>query len=142
MRRQNSNNNNNQEAKAAEDDDVTSSKNQRRLLELYSELCKFHDVMMVCSVSDREKLLGHARSISTLFLSEAAGLPEHVAHIALGGMEKVQSVRFALRDEDEFFEATPVAVAMDSTASEPRWSRFFPHKKLTCHSYYPTTARG
>ncbi|KAL7542840.1 hypothetical protein ACHAXR_012149 [Thalassiosira sp. AJA248-18] len=95
----------------ADDNDVTSSKNQRRLLELYLELCKFHDITMVCSVSDRENLLSYARKISTLFLPDEGAdqqdscLPEYVAHVALGGMEKVQAVRFALRDEDEFFES-------------------------------------
>ena len=92
--------------------DVTSSANQRRLLELYVELCKFHDVMMLCSESDRERLLEYARTISTRFLDDNSTnksndkicLPEYVAHVALGGMEKVQAVKFALNDEDEFFE--------------------------------------
>lgn len=101
------------EAKVAEENDVTSSVNQRRLLELYMELLKFRDVIAVCSASDREKLLDHAQKISRLFLSEDGASPdqsnddrlsEYVAHVALGGTEKVQAVRFALRDEDEFFE--------------------------------------
>ena len=97
-------------------DDVASSKNQMRLLELYLELCKFHDAMTLCSVFEREKLLKYARLIAARFLSEDDGaknkfygncLSEYVAHVALGGMEKVQAVRFALRDEDEFFEGDP-----------------------------------
>mmetsp|Transcript_7437 Transcript_7437/g.16861 ORF Transcript_7437/g.16861 Transcript_7437/m.16861 type:complete len:1957 (+) Transcript_7437:3-5873(+) len=96
--------------KVDDNNDVTSSKNQRQLLELYMELCQFHNAMRVCSVSDREKLLDYAKAISTRFLLEENNgsnkycLPEHVAHVALGGMEQVQAVRFALRDEDEFFE--------------------------------------
>jgi len=98
------------EAKLVDDDDVTSAINQRRLLELYVELCKFHDAMMVCSESEREKLLGYARDISTRFLEDSDQgsnrncLSERVSQVALGGMEKVQAVRFALNDEDSFFE--------------------------------------
>ena len=73
-------------------------------LELYLELCKFHDAMMVCSVSDREKLLDYARSIYWADPRNDNRLPEYVTLAALGGMEQVQAVQFALRDEDEFFE--------------------------------------
>jgi hypothetical protein len=106
-----------QNAKVENDhDDIASSTNQRRLLELYLELCKFHEAMMLCSVFEREKLLKYARLIAARFLSEDDGakdkfngncLSEYVAHVALGGMEQVQAVRFALRDEDEFFEGDP-----------------------------------
>ena len=94
-------------------EDVKSSINQYKLLDLYLEMCNFHDVVTVCSTADRDKLLMHARVISARFLAEDNGvnylahdhcLPEHIAHIALGGIEKVQAVRFALSDEDEFFE--------------------------------------
>jgi hypothetical protein len=97
-------------------DDVASSTNQMRLLELYLELCKFRDATTLCSVFEREKLLKYARLIAGRFLLEDYGaistsnekcLPEYIAHLALGGMEKVQAVRFALRDEDEFFECNP-----------------------------------
>ena len=93
--------------------DVKSSLNQCKLLDLYLEMCKFHDAVMVCSTSDRDKVLMYARVIAARFLTEDNGvnyldhencLPEHIAHIALGGIEKVQAVRFALSDEDEFFE--------------------------------------
>ncbi len=101
---------------ANEDDligDVKSSMNQYKLLDLYLEMCNFHDVVVVCSTSDRDKLLTHARVIAARFLAEdnvinylarEHCLPEHIAHIALGGIEKVHAVRFALSDEDEFFE--------------------------------------
>jgi hypothetical protein len=97
-------------------DDVASSTNQMRLLELYLELCKFRDATTLCSVLGREKLLKYARLIAGRFLLEDNSakvisngncLSEYVAHVALGGIEKVQAVRFALRDEDEFFECEP-----------------------------------
>ena len=90
--------------------DVKSSSNQRRLLELYAELWKFHDAVMVCSESNREQLLAYARTISSRFLEDKDGqssehcLPEHIACAALGGTEKVHAMRFALNDEDSFFE--------------------------------------
>lgn len=96
--------------------DVTSSINQNKLLDLYLEMYKFHDAVKVCSLVDRDKLLGYARELSTRFLTEDNGinyqthknlLPEHVAHAALGGLEKIQAVRYALSDEDEFFEGAP-----------------------------------
>ncbi|KAL3767637.1 hypothetical protein ACHAWU_010430 [Discostella pseudostelligera] len=76
--------------------DITSSTNQNKLLDLYLEMNKFHDALTVCSASGRDKLLMHARVISARFLTEDNGvnyqaqenfLPEHVAHIALGGVE-------------------------------------------------------
>ncbi|KAL7545175.1 hypothetical protein ACHAWF_008526, partial [Thalassiosira exigua] len=98
----------------SEDEEIASSRNQRRLLKLYLELRQFHDVVTVCSASDREKLLDRARWLSTRFIpKDEAGeldannercLPEHVSYAALGGIEKVQAVRFSLTDEDAFFE--------------------------------------
>ncbi len=97
-------------------DDVASSTNQMRLLELYLELCKFRDATTLCFLLEREKLLKYARLIAGRFLLEDYGaigtsnencLSEYIAHLALGGIEKVQAIRFALRDEDEFFECNP-----------------------------------
>jgi hypothetical protein len=91
------------------DKDVTSSHIQRKLLELYLELLQFHDATLICSESDRERLLSRARYISTRFLafdnSENNGaLPDFVADVALGGVEQVLSVMRAIEDEDDFFD--------------------------------------
>lgn len=115
----------NGEDTTVDDNDVTSSKNQLRLLELYLDLCQFHNAMLVCSVPDREKMLSQARKISTRFLldddaddqHDSSVLPEYVAHVALGGMEKVQAVKFALRDEDDFFEGDNGGDGFDSIRS-------------------------
>jgi hypothetical protein len=89
--------------------DVTCARIQQQLLELYLELLQFHDAARVCSESDRERLLAHARYISTRFLafddSENNGaLPDFVVELALGGTEQVLSVRRAIEDEDDFFD--------------------------------------
>ncbi|KAK1747786.1 DENN domain-containing protein [Skeletonema marinoi] len=91
------------------DKDVTSSHIQKQLLELYLELLQFHDATLICSESDRERLLTRARYISTRFLAfgsseNSSTLPEFVADAALGGVEAVVSVRRAIEDEDDFFD--------------------------------------
>jgi hypothetical protein len=107
-------------------DDVTSSSNQIRLLDLYLELYKFHEALMLCSLLDREKLLTYARSIAARFLSDHVSaddkangncLSDYVGYIALGGMEQVQAVRFALRDEDEFFDGDDSSDGFDAIRS-------------------------
>ncbi|KAL9179777.1 hypothetical protein ACHAXT_007747 [Thalassiosira profunda] len=108
-----------------DDNDATSAPNQRRMLALYLELCTFRNALSACSASDRETLLDYARTISQRFLPEdgapdqsgAGRLPEHVAHLALGGTEKVQGVRFALRDEDEFFSGDGGSHGFDDVRS-------------------------
>lgn len=93
----------------ANDKDVSSSKIQQQLLELYLQLLQFHDATLICSESDRERLLTRAKQISNRFLAfdhsqSSSALPEFVADVALGGVEEVLSVRRAIEDEDEFFD--------------------------------------
>jgi hypothetical protein len=106
-------NNDGQKVTNDDHDDVTSSSNQIRLLDLYLELYKFREVLLLCSLLDKEKLLTYARSIAARFLSDHVSaddkangncLSDYVGYIALGGMEQVQAVRFALRDDDDFFD--------------------------------------
>lgn len=94
----------------ANDNDLSSSHIQQQLLELYLELLQFHDATLICSDSDRERLLNRARYISTRFLAfdcsgNSSPLPEFVADVALGGVEEVLSVRRAIEDEDDFFDS-------------------------------------
>lgn len=92
----------------ANDKDVTSSNIQQQLLELYLQLLQFHDATLICSESDRERLLTRAKQISNRFLAfhseSSSALPEFVADVALGGVEEVLSVRRAIEDEDDFFD--------------------------------------
>lgn len=94
----------------ANDKDVTSSEIQQKLLDLYLQLLQFHDATLICSESDRERLLTRAKQISNRFLAfeyseSSSALPEFVADVALGGVEEVLSVRRAIEDEDDFFDS-------------------------------------
>jgi hypothetical protein len=85
--------------------DATTSTNQRKLLDIYLALVKFRDEATVCSTI---QLLETARGIAIQFLPDDIDsnltLPEYVAHLAFGGAEKLQALKRALNDEDEFFE--------------------------------------